>query len=173
MNIHSTEFQHPNATWTEEDVLALVSMYNDGRSAGEIAKAIGTTRNAVIGKTNRLKARGVVQKRVFVSTAKAPRIPIPSRAKVVCAPVVKLPKPRPKPKIAARAPGKDVYGPGIPIMDDAVMARRGRCKFGLWGVRDYPPLESKLVCGRPSLPGKSWCEHCYQIVYPPKIKRAA
>ena len=59
---------HPNSTWTAEQVQQLTEMWNAGRSAGEIAKAFGdgVTRNAVISKVHRLKL--------------APRLPVVPKA---------------------------------------------------------------------------------------------
>lgn len=47
-----------NTPWTDERVEKLKALVKDGRSAGEIAKALGLrTRNQVIGKVNRLGLR--------------------------------------------------------------------------------------------------------------------
>lgn len=40
--------------WTESDVKLLEALWSEGRSAREIAGKLGVTRNAVIGKANRL-----------------------------------------------------------------------------------------------------------------------
>lgn len=49
---------HLSNTWSVERVDLAVSMWNAGRSAGEIAKRLGgVSRNAVIGKIHRLDAR--------------------------------------------------------------------------------------------------------------------
>jgi hypothetical protein len=54
-------------SWTDERVATLTKMWKDGRSAAEIAKELGgVTRNAVIGKANRLGLSG----RTTTSTAK-------------------------------------------------------------------------------------------------------
>ena len=46
-------------SWTEERILNLTAMWNEGKSASEIAGALGkVTRNAVIGKVHRLKLDG-------------------------------------------------------------------------------------------------------------------
>lgn len=42
------------ATWPDERVKELKARWHAGESMGEIAKALGTTRNAIIGKSNRL-----------------------------------------------------------------------------------------------------------------------
>jgi GcrA cell cycle regulator len=46
-------------SWTEERILNLTTLWNEGKSASEIAQALGdVTRNAVIGKVHRLKLDG-------------------------------------------------------------------------------------------------------------------
>lgn len=44
----------PPSPWTDERVVLLKKMLGDGDSASEIARAIGTTRNSVLGKLHRL-----------------------------------------------------------------------------------------------------------------------
>lgn len=220
MNIHNPNINHHNSTWVSEDVTKLISMTLDGCSTREIANALGTTRNAVIGKQTRLQSYGVLPKRPKHVAAPKPYVkkrgpPFDwTRARIETlksmwaeghtgasiaralgtsrdsvmgtihrlginrclqdgsAPRRGVAKALPTLARPARAAiNATIPGPGIPIEDR--MGLTGRCKFGLWSINDYPPLESKLVCGQPSLPGESWCAHCYQIVYPPKIKRAA
>lgn len=49
---------HPNSTWTAERIELLRKLYDQGLSASQIAAQLGdVTRNAVIGKTMRLKLR--------------------------------------------------------------------------------------------------------------------
>ena len=43
--------------WSKDNVMLLVKMWGRGESASDIAEELGTTRNAVIGKANRLKLR--------------------------------------------------------------------------------------------------------------------
>ncbi len=46
-------------SWTDERILNLTAMWNEGKSASEIAARLGdVTRNAVIGKVHRLKLDG-------------------------------------------------------------------------------------------------------------------
>jgi GcrA cell cycle regulator len=44
--------------WTAERAAALTTLWNEGVSSGDIAAALGITRNAVMGKVWRLKLRG-------------------------------------------------------------------------------------------------------------------
>lgn len=43
--------------WTDERVEQLKELYAEGWSSSQIAEKLGVTRNAIIGKTNRLKLR--------------------------------------------------------------------------------------------------------------------
>ena len=47
-----------NQTWTEEQVARLTELWNDGVSAGLIAKQMGLGKNAVLGKAHRLELTG-------------------------------------------------------------------------------------------------------------------
>ena len=47
--------QSANSSWTVERVETLTKLWNEGFYASEIGKVLGITRNAVIGKANRLK----------------------------------------------------------------------------------------------------------------------
>lgn len=40
--------------WTEDNLERLRKMWEDGKTASECARALGTTRNSVLGKVNRL-----------------------------------------------------------------------------------------------------------------------
>lgn len=51
----------PEFEWTEHHVSELIRMYLSGCSAQQIGDVLGCTRNAVIGKTNRLRSEGRFQ----------------------------------------------------------------------------------------------------------------
>ncbi|CAH1678123.1 MAG: hypothetical protein KF742_06515 [Cryobacterium sp.] len=170
MNIHTTEFDGTGTNWAKEDVETLVAMTLAGRSASKIAALLGKTKNSVIGKKTRLENKGLLPKGVTAINQNRARNPEtqpkkarrPTRVKIVQAKIEYQPAPQTGPSTA--------HVPGIPIED--VMGKSGRCKFGLWGVKDYPLLESKLVCGQPAIPGKSWCLHCHKLVYAPRPQDA-
>lgn len=44
------------------------------------------------------------------------------------------------------------------------------CQMPLWD--DATPIEARLVCGEPVVPGKSWCAACYRLVYQPRLPNA-
>ncbi|MCO5079211.1 MAG: GcrA family cell cycle regulator [Chelatococcus sp.] len=170
MNIHTTEFDGTGTNWAKEDVETLVAMTLAGQSASKIAALLGKTKNSVIGKKTRLENKGLLPKGVTAinqsrarnAEAQPKKARRPTRVKIVPATIEYQPAPQSGPSTA--------YVPGIPMED--VMGKNGRCKFGLWGVKDYPALEIKLVCGLPSIPGKPWCRHCYTLVYSPREQSA-
>lgn len=72
--------------WTEERVALLKKLWEDGRSASQIAEAMGdVTRNAVIGKAHRigLKARPspIRRQKAAPAASPAPRRPAPAAKK--------------------------------------------------------------------------------------------
>lgn len=50
-----------SVAWSDDDVTKLCRMYFAGCSAQQIADVLGVTRNAIIGKTNRLRADGLLK----------------------------------------------------------------------------------------------------------------
>ena len=86
--------------WTTEHIAALRSSWAIGLSSAQIAKALGVTRNAVIGKAWRL---GLADRRVMRKARK----PRPEHRRVA--------KPRPAP---APAPCKSVCRPLFDLADD-------------------------------------------------------
>ncbi|MBS7698589.1 GcrA family cell cycle regulator [Chelatococcus sp. YT9] len=172
MNVHATGFANDKAIWSDATVEVLISMLAAGRSSRDIASAIGTTRNAVIGKANRLRAQGLVPTYERSPAQKPGGVASPrSREKKKAAVVVaSVPRVTQGIQIRPLLGSSEITTVGMPVAE--VMGRAGRCKYGLWGVRDYPELENKLVCAQPAIPGKSWCRHCYKLVYSPREQRA-
>ncbi|MGG7565294.1 GcrA family cell cycle regulator [Rhodovulum sp. DZ06] len=68
-------------SWTDERVEALKAMWNEGKSASQIAKALGgVTRNAVIGKVHRLGLSNRTGARGAAKDAAAPAAEAPAPA---------------------------------------------------------------------------------------------
>lgn len=148
--------------WSPERVDRLVLLWSTGLTASQVGKRMGVSRNSIIGKISRLRSSGrnVERRRDPVYREKV----IEEDTKAQLPPVRRI-------LAATEVNDKGIYGAGIPIVREGVMGKEGRCKYGLWGIRDYPDLEDKLVCGQPAIPGKSWCRHCYRLVYSPVVKR--
>jgi GcrA cell cycle regulator len=125
------------AGWSEDRVTALKSLWLDGLSASQVAKALGgVTRNAVIGKVHRLGlgGRSVASAPVRLARASSPRPPrraTTPRAK----PAIRL-VPLPAP------PQSPPEGPGLASSLAALGAHA--CK---WPIGD-PKASSFSFCGR-------------------------
>lgn len=136
-------------TWTEERVAELMRLWEAGRSASEIGRLLGVSKNSVVGKAHRMKLKarpspikrgGASQmRRPAVTAAKPTAQPQPAPKRVVQRPVAATPVQRPA-KAVARASGK---GPNC-----------------LWPIGD-PGDQDFHFCGEPAVPGKPYCdEHC-------------
>ncbi len=119
-------------TWTDERITELKRLWDAGHSASHIGKALGVSKNAVIGKSHRLKLS-----------------PRPSPIRRSMTPRAARPAPAPKrvPKPLAR-----------PIMR-ATRAHGGSSSC-LWPIGD-PSTPEFHFCGAEAVPGKPYClEHC-------------
>lgn len=130
-------------SWTEERVDILKQLWGEGKTAAEIAKALGegVTRNAVIGKAHRLKLSSRVS-------------PIQQNTKK---PVAKteVPKVR-KPRMVA--PQKPVFkGKGISLAE----LGNNMCR---WPNGD-PKEENFNFCGCRTVSGLPYCDEHAQLAY--------
>lgn len=137
-------------TWTNERVTELMRLWEAGRSASEIGRLLGVSKNSVVGKAHRMKlkarpspikrgsapqVRRVAVAHIPKPAAQAPAAPKPAAARV------SAPAPAPRPaRRVVRANGK---GPNC-----------------LWPIGD-PGDQDFHFCGAPAVPGKPYCdEHC-------------
>lgn len=137
-------------TWTNERVAELMRLWEAGRSASEIGRLLGVSKNSVVGKAHRMKLkarpspikRGASPqvRRVAVAPLSKPAVQAPATQKVAV-PQAAAPAPAPRPaRSVARAGGK---GPNC-----------------LWPIGD-PGDQDFHFCGAPAIPGKPYCdEHC-------------
>jgi GcrA cell cycle regulator len=123
-------------------------LWEAGRSASEIGRLLGVSKNSVVGKAHRmkLKARPSPIKRGVTPQARRPAVATVPKAAAQAAPAPKKVQDRPVPpaprpaRTVARAHGK---GPSC-----------------LWPIGD-PGDEDFHFCGEPAVPGKPYCdEHC-------------
>ena len=155
-------------TWTGAVVAKLRRLWAEGKSAGQIADALGggTTRNAVLGKLHRLRLRG----ETIVSKSSAPPKAKPQ------------PKPRQQHSVTYgwRAPKESLVPPAViattthdtidpktPTLLRMEDLKAHHCRW---------PLNSALggeyyFCGERQISGKPYCQtHC-DVAYPkPKPK---
>lgn len=128
--------------WTEERVALLRQLWGEGKTAAEIAKALGgVTRNAVIGKAHRLKLSNRVS-------------PIQQNNKK---PVVHEIKPEPRRVVEVIAPG------GVQMVD----LREKMCR---WPMGDPKDPEFRF-CGATSVAGLPYCHDHAKAAYQPARSR--
>lgn len=119
-------------SWTEERISDLVRLWATGRSASEIGRALGVSKNAVIGKAHRLKL---------------PARPSPIRS----SPGPKVPKPARLPKRVRKVRSYADVRPR--------RARKGESAC-LWPIGE-PEEPDFHFCEAEVVPGKPYCaEHC-------------
>ncbi|MGH7119641.1 MAG: GcrA family cell cycle regulator [Acetobacteraceae bacterium] len=148
--------------WTEELITHLQALWGEGRSSAEIGRAIGMTKNAVIGKAHRmnLPSRPSPIRREPGATALRPR-PLPrgptlpplATIRVASPPEPKLsPPPRPARCVTpstAETPARPVHG------------REMAC---CWPLGD-PGMPGFHFCGAVAALGKPYCAAHAQLAY--------
>lgn len=126
-------------SWTEERVDLLKKLWGEGKTAAEIAKALGdVTRNAVIGKAHRLK----------LSTRVSPIQQNTKKTKVEAPKIVKPKKPQEEIKIK---------GKGFKM--DELEGRMCR-----WPIGD-PQDDDFVFCGHNIAEGSPYCEGHSKMAY--------
>ncbi|GAB4235484.1 MAG: cell cycle sigma 70 cofactor GcrA [Kiloniellaceae bacterium] len=138
-------------TWTEERVAELMRLWEAGRSASEIGRLLGVSKNSVVGKAHRmkLKARPSPIKRGAPSQPRRPAVA--AMAKPV-AQAPQAPKPVQQPRSVAPAPAPR---PARPVARSG-----GKGPACLWPIGD-PGDQDFHFCGAPAVAGKPYCdEHC-------------
>jgi hypothetical protein len=139
--------------WSKELTERLMLLWAEGWTATHIAKALGTTRNAVSGKAHRIGLR------------------LPDKQR----PPKPVPEPRPK-TVKARAPGllpvrvpRELFPEPIVEVTEPVpfLERRDFHCAAILNERGADGLA--MVCGNRALPLRSWCaKHFHLYTEPPK-----
>ncbi|HEY1637158.1 MAG TPA: GcrA family cell cycle regulator [Rhizomicrobium sp.] len=138
--------------WTDERVDQLKSLWTEGLSASQIARALGgVTRNAVIGKVHRLGLAG----RATPNRIDRPRLP--------SAPRLHLRSREPELPVVEEEPIKLEDGSFVGVM--AINDRMCR-----WPIGD-PSAEEFHFCGRNPKTGSPYCEaHARKAYQPQQIR---
>jgi GcrA cell cycle regulator len=181
-------------SWTDERVEQLKVMWNDGKSASQIAKALGgVTRNAVIGKVHRLglsnRSAGPGKNEAKPGEAPAPEIVPESESEAADAEAEaeaadaslqrEAPK-RPQPPLQPLP----MALPVVPEVNAEALANLGEiekrarrlnlmqltertCK---WPIGD-PATDDFWFCGLPAQAGKPYCEAHVAVAFQPMSSR--
>ena len=140
------------AGWTEDRVERLIGLWREGRTAAEVAAALGgVTRNAVIGKVFRLGLCRGRAARPKPRAAAAPRRVRPARARA--------------PRAAPGVPGGSGRAPS-PFVELAPLApflERLGARACRWPIGD-PRAEGFGFCGRAAAAGP-YCEAHRRVAY--------
>lgn len=134
-------------SWTDERVALLKKLWVEGKSAAEIAKALGggLTRNAVIGKAHRLKLSNRVSPIQQNNKKPAPVKPVVEEKRVVAATIA--------------APAKPVKKPDSGVQ--MVQLKERMCR---WPHGD-PKEPGFFFCGDECVPGLPYCEGHAKVAY--------
>ncbi|TVR09380.1 MAG: GcrA cell cycle regulator [Salinarimonadaceae bacterium] len=176
-------------TWSDERVALLRKLWEEGRSASQIAAEIGgVTRNAVIGKVHRLGLSGRVKSGAPSAAKSRTRAAAPRareaapatahRARPAAEPATRKPGPIAPAPLTQRfetvsagrlienaPPSEPALGEGerVTIMD----LREGMCR---WPIGDPTSPEFRF-CGAQAQIGVPYCLHHAQIAYQPSADR--
>lgn len=136
-------------SWTDDRIALLKKLWAEGRTAAEIAKAIGgeITRNAVIGKAHRLKLASRSSPITETERAAPAKVKKPANTQKVPAPRVR----------AMPAAPVHINVKGIKMVD----LKERMCRFPLGDPKD-PDFK---FCGCTSAPGLPYCADHARIAY--------
>jgi GcrA cell cycle regulator len=176
--------------WDAATLKKLKALSAKGLSTSEIGKKLGMSKNAIVGKLNRLgwnhKAGGAPTDNNMVPTPRAPRAATPKKAPAAKKPAVKkstpakvAPKkdvkkvaPAPAPKKEPRAVASKNLAMHQRIIQHSLEMSNLKPNQCRWPIGD-PDSEGFHFCGAPVFVGKPYCyEHCKQAYQftPPKKK---
>jgi len=133
----------PVLRWTDERIKTLRSLWLSGRSASQVAVALGgVTRNAVIGKVHRLGLAG-------------------RAAAAVCRSLPKAPRAEASPPRAGRRAPKPPVMEAPPLVADLTWLARSHCR---WPIGD-PATAGFGFCGQAPLGDGPYCERHHARAY--------
>lgn len=145
----------PNTTWTDERVELLRSYAGAGLSCAKIAREIGVTRNAVIGKLNRLGLLG--SRRAATGRPEHPGVPRLRRTRINI----------------RRQILRAIYAETPPVTDDVLLASAARCSLlelaqgtCRWPISD-PGARDFGFCGNGAVAGLPYCAGHARLAYRP------
>lgn len=141
--------------WTDERIQTMRDLLDKGWSASKIAAELGCTRNAVIGKTNRLEASNGVALTRNHGIKTGPRIAV---LKSGTAAARRLPRSSNDGLDLLIQPQKPAYVPGTPVGILDVIG----CKYPV--SEDSTVIGPHLFCNAPRAPGDArYCPHHLEL----------
>jgi GcrA cell cycle regulator len=152
------------ATWTAERIELLKRCFDAGLSCGQTAREIGVTRNAVIGKMNRLglsRPKNLIARQL--DQRRAARLARPKTPRIWHAQ-------RPRPNVFAQHERAAFPGPRSPAEDIPIYNGRGCTLLELsqgkcrWPMSN-PGAEDFCFCGNEPLKGLPYCVGHARIAY--------
>lgn len=156
--------------WTEKAITLLKQYWSQGWPTIDIAEKLGTTRNSVIGKIDRLKRIGEVEGRFSggEETAIAKRIKKKIKGdkevkKSTFVPRIDLVS---KPVPPTPIPETPVSSTFLGITFEEL--EPWQCRYPHGGTRGTPIT----FCGQRRRPNSSYCDHCHQVCWVPLRKRS-
>jgi len=142
-------------TWTKERVELLTGYLQAGYTCMQIARQIGVTRNAVIGKLNRLGLSRPARPTARTEAAENPRVPRPraiTQRQILRAVHAETPR------VVAAVPA-----PTVVSIERCTLLEldRGKCR---WPVSE-PDAKDFLFCGNAVVAGLSYCSGHARMAY--------
>lgn len=155
--------------WTEELITHLQALWGEGRSSAEIGRAIGMTKNAVIGKAHRLNLppRPSPIRREAGATVLRPRPPSrgPTLPPLATFRVASRPEPKlPSPSKPALAPESLACSVAPSAAEKPARQAQGREMACCWPLGD-PGTPGFHFCGAVAALGKPYCVAHAQLAY--------
>lgn len=182
-------------SWTDERVDKLKTMWGEGQSASQIAKALGgVTRNAVIGKVHRLGLSNRTTTKAAAPAAPEVKSAKPAPAAATAAPAPKVAPaervieaaPPPKPIIQSPTARREPPPPTPAMVEDAARTAEALAKMEKkakrldlleltertckWPIGD-PATDDFFFCGLTAQPGKPYCEAHVAVAFQPMSSR--
>lgn len=148
--------------WDDTAIDRLTALWADGRSTRDIAAFFGTTKNAIIGKINRLGLSGKQGDAVAIYGAAGPKpMSLPAIVSAAPAPVVKTPKPK--------RTVMQMQEIAIPTARSVSLADLEPCSCR-WPLGDLRS-DDFAFCGAPAAFGKSYCPEHYARSVTPRVAK--
>ena len=148
--------------WSAERNDELVRLHASGLGPSAIAREMGLSKNAVLGRMGRIGLKSPPRPRATDETRRLQRRAQDARYKAR----LRARKEAAKQQVGATAPilpapavAAEPHVSRSPVL--IWKLKHDSCRWPLWEDRERVPVAKQRYCGRKALPGVSWCsEHC-------------